>query len=441
MTFQIERGILKQYIGTDSIVQIPDGVTEIGYRAFYGNHSVQTVILPEGVVKIGSQAFCGCDSLNEIVFPDSLRIVGWEAFVGTEWMDAQPDGIVYAGRLALRIKGELCNMISAEIKPGTVKLCADLFRNCTALTDVLLPDSLTEIDDRAFQHCRRLKMITIPEQAVRIGDRAFDECTKLSVQLHCRDAAIGRHCFMDDASLHVYHMNPAKLPNNVRDSAVLAFANDMYEDTVQDEAFAMQMRQYIQNRRRQYYPLAIKHWNLLQMMIQNRMIPAEDVDAILDEILLQGQADHAAALMRYKQSLAEDEADWLDDAWDDLTLDWDLPQAAQTTEQLERAWGMKQNVDGTYTLMRYYGDALDVVVPAQIGDKIISAIGPYALSPLRYGIGRERAVHLERIRAVTIEEGITRIGNHAFAGCSALSDITIPQSVEHIGRNAMPDRN
>ena len=437
MTFHIERGVLKTYTGTDTIVQIPDGVVEIGYRAFYGNDTVERVIFSDSVVKIGIQAFAECTALYNIVFTQSLRIIGHEAFADTPWFSAQPNGIIYTGPIAWRIKGETCSITEASIQSGTVKLYADLFRNATALSEVTLPDTLTEIDDRAFQNCRKLKQIHIPEQVQRIGDRTFDECTGLSVQLDSIDTVIGRHCFMPGTKVRVKHLHPVKLPVNVRDSAILAFTEDVCEDRIENPLFAQTMYQYIQNRCKQYYPLAIEHWPLLQIMLQEKMIPTEDVDHILDAILADGQADHAVALMRYKQSLTEsEEVELFEDAWDDLTLDWDLPSFEKTDVQLEQEWGMKQNSDNTYTLMRYYGNDLEVYVPSSIGDKVISAIGPYALSPVRYGIKHERAEHLAQIRTVIIPEGITRIGNNAFDGCIALDNVTLPKSIEQIERNA-----
>ena len=437
MTFRIERGVLKAYTGTDAMVQIPDGVVEIGYRAFFGNDTVEQVIFSDSVVKIGSQAFAACTALCNIDFPQSLRVIGHEAFADTPWFSAQPDGIIYAGPIAWCIKGALCSITEVSIRFGTVKLYADLFRNATALSVVILPDTLTEIDDRAFQNCRKLKQIYIPAQVQRIGDRAFDECTGLSVQLDSIDTLIGRHCFMAGTKVRVKHLHPVKVPVNVRDSAILAFAEDVCDDKISDTIFAQTMYQYIQNRCKQYYPLAIEHWPLLQIMLQEKMIPADDVDNILDTILVAGQADHAAALMRYKQSLTEsEEPDLFDDAWDDLTLDWDISDIEKTAVQLEQEWGMKQNSDNTYTLMRYYGNDLEVCIPSNIGNKVISAIGPYALSPVRYGIKHERAEHLAQIRTVIIPEGITRIGNNAFDGCIALDNVTLPKSIEQIERNA-----
>ena len=439
--FIIERGVLKQYIGNDTVVELPDGITELGYRAFYGNHTITQVKLPHGVVKIGLQAFADCSNLQDIQFPNSLQTVGWNAFHNTAWYQNQPDGIVYIANLAFQVKGDLRQITSATILPGTVKLCADLFRNCTALTEVHLPDSLRELDDRTFQHCRKLKQIELPPKVERIGDRVFDECTNLSVLLHGETTTIGRHCFMPDASVHVLHLHPAKLPDNVRNSAIKSFADDWCSDIALDATFIQQMIQYIQNRRTQYYPLALEHWNLMQVMLEHNIIPAEDIDYLLEQIIAHGQADHAAALMQYKQRLSEstDELDLFNTAWDDLSLEWDIEQIEKSQAELEQEWGTKALSDGTYALTRYYGAETAVHIPQKIGNQVITAIAPYAVSPNRYGIKHESAEVLKQIYSVTIPEGITRIGNNAFQGCTALCDVTIPQSVEYIGRDAFAD--
>ena len=86
--------------------------------------------------------------------------------------------------------------------------------------------------------------------------------------------------------------------------------------------------------------------------------------------------------------------------------------------------------------MLYRGSDLELTVPNRIGDQMITAISPSALSPDRHSIKRETADHRRSIRTVTVQEGITKIGNHAFADCDNLMQLTLPESIIEIGYEA-----
>lgn len=53
---------------------IPDGVTKIGLRAFYGCSSLSSIIIPDGVTKIGDYAFEGCRSLKKVSLPKKVKL-------------------------------------------------------------------------------------------------------------------------------------------------------------------------------------------------------------------------------------------------------------------------------------------------------------------------------------------------------------------------------
>lgn len=59
---------------------IPEGVTSIGYRAFYTCDGLTSVIIPESVTSIGDSAFFGCSSLTSVNIPDSVTSIGNRAF-------------------------------------------------------------------------------------------------------------------------------------------------------------------------------------------------------------------------------------------------------------------------------------------------------------------------------------------------------------------------
>jgi len=79
-------GFFEKCISLTSIT-IPNNVTNIGARAFYGCTSLTSVNIPDSVTGIENQIFAGCTSLTSITIPNSITGIGNgvfrnEAFVG-----------------------------------------------------------------------------------------------------------------------------------------------------------------------------------------------------------------------------------------------------------------------------------------------------------------------------------------------------------------------
>lgn len=157
--FKIIGGVLREYSGTGGEVQIPAGVTAIGYGAFRWR-KVTRVVIPQGVTVIGEDAFSWCDQLESVVFPPSLTQISSSAFNG-------------------------CKELTEAILPeGVSNLGADVFRWCAKLHTVHLPSSLKEISDNLFFDCKALKNCRLPDGVTKIGQYAFHGCAELeSVQI------------------------------------------------------------------------------------------------------------------------------------------------------------------------------------------------------------------------------------------------------------------
>ena len=55
----------------DTSFNIPDGVTSIGKRAFYGCRGLTSIVIPNSVTSIGYEAFYGCSNLETVYYTGS----------------------------------------------------------------------------------------------------------------------------------------------------------------------------------------------------------------------------------------------------------------------------------------------------------------------------------------------------------------------------------
>lgn len=97
--------------------------------------------------------FNNCKNLKSINIPNSVTSIREESFENTPWYAAQPDGIVYVGKVAYRYKGALMEGESVSIKEGTLGIADYAFKDCDGMTDVTIPASINTIGYEAFCGC------------------------------------------------------------------------------------------------------------------------------------------------------------------------------------------------------------------------------------------------------------------------------------------------
>ncbi len=189
--FVIENGVLKKYTGPGGDVVIPEGVTEIGRLAFDMKNlrsivipigvtriddgafkwcSLTSITIPEGVSSIGIEAFENCTSLEEITIPESLREVSRSAFVWCYNLKK-----VYINSI-----DSWCRVCFENENSNPLKNGASLFLKDECVEHLIIPDTISEIQNQSFINCRSIKDVTFPDGLQKIGKWAFMSCTGLS---------------------------------------------------------------------------------------------------------------------------------------------------------------------------------------------------------------------------------------------------------------------
>ena len=163
-SFNVYGNILSLMYG-DNFTQytyLPDNNDGYGHLAylFYGSNvvSAKNLVLPSDTTNIDDYSynwfFGNCTNLVEIppVFIENQHAV-------------------YRN----------CTSLTSVTIPNGVEVVGNgMFDGCTGLTSVTLPNTLTRIEASAFRGCTNLTNITIPNSITYIGQSSFKDCTSLA---------------------------------------------------------------------------------------------------------------------------------------------------------------------------------------------------------------------------------------------------------------------
>ena len=140
-----------------SIIPTDGSITVIGACVFEGCDTLLGITIPDGVTSIERYAFSSCTTLSDVTVPDSVSKIGGGAFQNTPWYDGQPEGLVYAGKVAYCYKGECPAAVT--VADGTIGIAEGAFFGAENLTEITIPESVTYIGDLAFYNCYKLETV------------------------------------------------------------------------------------------------------------------------------------------------------------------------------------------------------------------------------------------------------------------------------------------
>ena len=149
-------------------------LTTVDRYAFFSSSSLQSIALPDGVTTIGVAAFNGCNNITSISIPDSITTIENRALDFNSSAFTVYNNAKYLGNSTnpyLVLVGAIDTSITTcNIHTDTKLIYAFAFTDCTLLTSVTIPDSVTIIGNSVFYKCDALESLIIGSGVTSIGD-------------------------------------------------------------------------------------------------------------------------------------------------------------------------------------------------------------------------------------------------------------------------------
>lgn len=232
---------------------------------FIMESNVIELIVPEGILSIGGDFCTDTSSLESLSLPASVTRIGYpfigmwnlnEKFKELKIADGNKyfkmvDGAMYSydGGTLIRAPFAAGEYI---VVSGVNTIAAGCFYENCMITKVTVPDGVTYIGPYAFFECEKsLDEVVLPNSVGNIGEKAFGFCLKLKViNLPKSLTKITAGCFMytsvkeviipegvtkieESAFFHCYHMEKLSLPSTFKEISNSAFQiDDIWKDDV-----------------------------------------------------------------------------------------------------------------------------------------------------------------------------------------------------------------
>ena len=393
-------GVTWSYVADTKILSIAKTGDGTGAMANYNinnqpwrEFNITKVVIGEGVTSIGDDAFFVYPSLLSVEIPASVTSIGGSAFYKctglTSVSFATGSQLASIGNYAFY---NCTNLASITIPNGVTTISNNAF-NSAGLTSIAIPASVTSIGSLAFMGCTSLETITVDEDNAIYespGDcNAIIDKTSNTLVIGCKGTTIPDNVTSigDDAFENCSGLTSIEIPSSVTSIGNSAFAGCSGLTSIEIPSSVTSIGNY-----------AFQYCTSLASVT----IYATSVPTLGDMAFDYNASDRKIYVPYGCQKNYKGAANWYT-----YTI---LPISDGTCGN-----GVNYSYDNTTHTLYIFGSG--------------------AMDDFAEG-GAPWNSYKTNITSVVIEDGVTSIGNNAFAGCTSLPSITIPTSVTSIGGSA-----
>ena len=462
-------------------VTLPSSVKELGKECFAQCTSLEALILPEGLTTIHAGALKKCP-LQTLHLPASLQQLGDE-YMGDVFEDPGalaadtamktitvaegnplytakdgllynkeetavlfcprgrteaviPEGVTEIGRYAFF----MCFNLTRADLPSTLKTVREqAFHYCEALTDCELPTGLERVENSAFFGCEEWTGVDrIPASVQYIGPYAFNECKGTKIVVPEGIADLPEFAFWGYEDTLTEIILPASL-KTIGNSA-FAWAKNVKSLTIPEGVTSVGSQSFARMDALETLTLPAT----LQTIGEEAFAGGENVENRLKEVYIPASVTQIGKDAFAKRTGLTIVADRADTAAAQYARANGLTLKLKNGDEIDSDFEIVNGV-----LVAYHGTKTEVVIPSSVTE-----IGPGVFeSPDEGEEGVEvtkvtipasvtkigaRAFYGCQLTEVIFETGSTlrEIGESAFAYCTKLPEITLPDGLEVIGVRA-----
>ncbi|MCM1533088.1 MAG: leucine-rich repeat protein [Corallococcus sp.] len=402
-------------------VTIPNSATSIGEYAFYAcsnlqyneydnalylgnsdnpyfalikakNTSITTCSVNENTKTIASSAFSSCSKLTGVTIPDSVQTVASYAFSSCSKLAK----VNYTGTIA-----DWCNISFGYYSANPLYYAHNLYINDELVTELVIPNTVTEIKDYTFYGCTSITSAIIPDSITSIGKNAFFGCSNLQYNEYVNALYLGNND------------NPYLSLIKAKDTSITTCSVNENTKIIYHSAFSSCSK-----------------------------LTSVTIGSSVQSI--GGNAFYKCSKLT-KVNYTGTIADWCNISFGNYDAN-PLSYAHNLYINDKCVTDGELTIPNTVTEIKpyaFYGctSITRVTIPGNV-----TAIGDYAFYdcskltsvtiPASVQTIGEGAFGCSKLTSIVIPDSVTSIDSYAFSGCSNLTSITIPDSVQTIGEGA-----
>ena len=356
----------------------------------YAN-DIKKVVVQKGVTAIGSYAFASLERVTSVTIPEGVTSIGSSAFENC--------GLMAYGGLGAVTLPEGLTTIGSSAFSGSY------------MDSLTLPESLRTIGGAAFEKSP-LKTLTIPGGVTSIGNGAFSNSHLTSIQLP-DGAQLGAMLFYQ-----CYELTDVTLPADLT-----VIGDSMFENCT--KLTHVTIPSGVTRIEREAFTMcgALEEIRLPEGVETIGVIAFSGCVAMTGAYLPRSLTTIESGAFSACRSLT-------DVYYGGTAAEWAAISVADRNDPLLNA--ALHCTGSALVASGKCGDSASWKLDAD-GVLTITGAGPMA----DYGAyGPWYIAHLTDIKKVVVQEGVTTIGDHAFANLSYVTSVTIPSSITSIGAHA-----